>query len=232
MNKENHPDLQRGGTKNPNLQELSSWADHFRKGCWHCAHIGIGLRFFQQFIDINALIEYSPNLFATMGLGTSMQLILSGVLNVVQLVGVTVSTWTMDVDGRRKSLLGGAALMAISHIIIAALVGIYSVDWSSHKAEGWNSLAFLLFHMLAFESTWGHIPWAMPSEIFPSSLRANGVALQLAPTVPKTSSLVSSPRLSSKTPATVLTVSIQRGAQIWLFHLTTEKPFCARELEW
>lgn len=98
-----------------------------------------------------------------MGLDRSMQLIMSGVLNVVQLVGVTTSIWTMDVVGRRKLLLGGAALMAISHIIIAALVGIYSVDWPSHKAEGWTSVAFLLFYMLAFGATWGPIPWAMPS---------------------------------------------------------------------
>ncbi|KAJ5506207.1 Major facilitator superfamily domain general substrate transporter [Penicillium expansum] len=177
MNRENHPDLQGGGTKNSILQELSSWADCFRKGCWRRTHIGIGLGFFQQFIGINALIYYSPTLFATMGLDTSMQLIMSGVLNVVQLVGVTTSIWTMDVVGRRKLLLGGAALMAISHIIIAALVGIYSVDWPSHKAEGWTSVAFLLFYMLAFGATWGPIPWAMPSEIFPSSLRAKGVAL-------------------------------------------------------
>ncbi|KAJ5521591.1 hypothetical protein N7527_005706 [Penicillium freii] len=177
MNRENHPDLQGGGKMNSILQELSSWADCFRKGCWRRTHIGIGLGFFQQFIGINALIYYSPTLFATMGLDRSMQLIMSGVLNVVQLVGVTTSIWTMDVVGRRKLLLGGAALMAISHIIIAALVGIYSVDWPSHKAEGWTSVAFLLFYMLAFGATWGPIPWAMPSEIFPSSLRAKGVAL-------------------------------------------------------
>lgn len=98
-----------------------------------------------------------------MGLDTSMQLIMSGVLNIVQLVGVTTSIWTMDVVGRRKLLLGGAVLMAISHVIIAALVGIYSVDWPSHKAQGWTSVAFLLFYMLAFGATWGPIPWAMPS---------------------------------------------------------------------
>ncbi|KAJ5394053.1 uncharacterized protein N7487_011694 [Penicillium crustosum] len=177
INRENHPNLQGGDIKSSILQELSSWADCFKKGCWRRTHIGIGLGFFQQFIGINALIYYSPTLFATMGLDRSMQLIMSGVLNVVQLVGVTTSIWTMDVVGRRKLLLGGAALMAISHIIIAALVGIYSVDWPSHKAEGWTSVAFLLFYMLAFGATWGPIPWAMPSEIFPSSLRAKGVAL-------------------------------------------------------
>jgi hypothetical protein len=31
--------------------------------------------------------------------------------------------------------------------------------------------------MISFGATWGPVPWAMPSEIFPSSLRAKGVAL-------------------------------------------------------
>ncbi|KAJ5343913.1 General substrate transporter [Penicillium brevicompactum] len=177
MNKEKHPNLQGGGKKNAILQELSSWADCFRSGCWRRTHIGVGLGFFQQFVGINALIYYSPTLFGTMGLDTSMQLIMSGVLNVIQLVGVTTSIWTMDVVGRRKLLIGGAALMALSHIIIAILVGLFSSDWPAHKAEGWTSVAFLLFYMFSFGATWGPIPWALPSEIFPSSLRAKGVAL-------------------------------------------------------
>lgn len=31
--------------------------------------------------------------------------------------------------------------------------------------------------MLSFGGSWGPVPWALPSEIFPSSLRAKGVAL-------------------------------------------------------
>lgn len=48
MNKEKHPNLQGGGKKNAILQELSSWADCFRSGCWRRTHIGVGLGFFQQ----------------------------------------------------------------------------------------------------------------------------------------------------------------------------------------
>lgn len=67
--------------------------------------------------------------------------------------------------------------MAISHIVIAGLVGRYSHDWPSHRAQGWVSVAFLLFYMLSFGASWGPVPWALPSEVFPSSLRAKGVAL-------------------------------------------------------
>jgi MFS family permease len=98
-----------------------------------------------------------------MGLDSSMQLIMSGVLNVLQLVGVTTSIWTMDSVGRRKLLLVGAALMAISHIVIAILVGKFSNNWPAHRPQGWASVAMLLFYMISFGASWGPIPWALPS---------------------------------------------------------------------
>lgn len=109
-----------------------------------------------------------------MGLDSSMQLIMSGVLNVTQLVGVSTSVWTMDRFGRRPLLLVGSACMTISHVIIAILVGLFSNNWPAHRPQGWVSVAFLFFYMLSFGASWGPVPWAMPSEIFPSSLRAKG----------------------------------------------------------
>lgn len=117
-------------------------------------------------MGINALIYYSPSLFGTMGLDSDMQLVMSGVLNVLQLVGVCTSIFTMDSIGRCKLLIGGSILMAMSHIIIAILVGLYSSNWSAYQAEGWVSAAFLLFYMIAFGATWGPIPWAMPAGEF------------------------------------------------------------------
>ena len=104
-----------------------------------------------QFVGINALIYYSPSLFAGMGLDYNMQLVMSGVLNVTQLVGVSTSLWTMDKVGRRALLMFGSTVMAISHIIIAVLVGLYDDDWPGHRAPGWTSAAFLFVYMLAFD---------------------------------------------------------------------------------
>ncbi|OLN90320.1 putative glucose transporter rco-3-like protein 4 [Colletotrichum chlorophyti] len=158
--------------------EVVSWVDCFKPGCVRRTHVGAGLMFFQQFVGINALIYYSPTLFATMGLDHNMQLIMSGVLNCVQLVGVIPSLWTMDRFGRRWILLAGSLGMTISHTVIAILVGLYSNDWPSHTTQGWISVAFLLLCMFFIpQATWGPVPWAMPSEVFPSSLRAKGVAI-------------------------------------------------------
>lgn len=112
-----------------------------------------------------------------MGLDYNMRLIMSGVLNCLQLVGVASSLWTMDRFGRRKLLMLGSAAMFVAHLIISVLVGKISDNWPTHRPEGWASVAMLFFYMVAFGASWGPVPWAMPAEIFPSSLRAKGVAL-------------------------------------------------------
>lgn len=112
-----------------------------------------------------------------MGLDYNLQLIMSGIVNICQLLGVTTSIWTMDSFGRRPLLLAGSIVMFLSHLIIAILVARFSYDWPGHRPEGWASVVLLLVYMVAFGMSWGPVPWAMPSEIFPSSLRAKGVAL-------------------------------------------------------
>ncbi|KAL6352595.1 hypothetical protein LRP88_13061 [Fusarium phalaenopsidis] len=134
------------------------------------------------FIGINALIYYSPTLFGTMGLDLNMQLIMSGVLNIIQLVGVFTSLWTLDRFGRKTILLIGSVLTVIPLVIIAVTVGLFSDSWPTHRAEGWTSVAFLLFYMLVFGGSWAPIPWAVPAEVFPSSLRAKGVAISTCST--------------------------------------------------
>jgi len=66
--------------------------------------------------------------------------------------------------------------MAIAHLIIAVLTSQYQSSWTSHPTQGWVCVAFLCIFMLCYGATWGPIPWAMPAEIFPSALRAKGMA--------------------------------------------------------
>ncbi|KAI9640921.1 proliferating cell nuclear antigen [Ciborinia camelliae] len=157
--------------------ELALWGDCFSSDSIKRTHVGVVIMFFQQFVGINALIYYSPTLFAKMGLGAEMQLIMSGVLNICQLCGVVSSLFTMDRYGRRPLLMIGSFLMTISHAVIAAMVFTFSSQWESHQDAAWISVAFLLFYMLVFGASWGPVPWAMPSEIFRTDLRAKGVAL-------------------------------------------------------
>lgn len=171
-----HPNQKTEGLWNQIKLQFMLYVDCWKMPIYKRTQVAVGLMFFQQFVGINALIYYSPTLFATMGLDYEMQLTMSGVLNCCQVIACIFSLWGMDKFGRRKNLLGGGVCMFISHFVIAILVGKYAGKWGNHPAAAWTSVAFLLFYMLTFGATWGPIPWAMPAEIFPSSLRAKGCA--------------------------------------------------------
>jgi MFS family permease len=96
----------------------------------------VAIRFFQQFVGINALIYYSASLFETLGLAYNTRLIMGGVMNVCQLVGVTPSFLLLDVVGRRTLLLWGSVGMTICHVVVAALVGTYTGKWESNQDKG------------------------------------------------------------------------------------------------
>ena len=124
-------------TLTSNLLALMLWSV-----LWICLTVRIHQK---EKLTLPFQIYYSPTLFQTMGLDHSMQLIMSGVLNITQLIGVSTSLFTMDRFGRRPLLLWGSLFMTISHLVIAVLVGRFSSNWPAHRVEGWVSIASGLF---------------------------------------------------------------------------------------
>lgn len=154
--------------------ELAGYVECFRHGYAKRTMVGIMVGFFQQFVGINALIYYSPSLFETMGIGYEMRLVLAGILNITQIVGVASSFYTMDAWGRRTLLIVGSAVMTVCHIVIAVLVGLYYNSWDTNVDKGWVSVAFLFIYMLFFGATWGPVTWGtffhLSSSLIPSML--------------------------------------------------------------
>ncbi|WWC98835.1 hypothetical protein V866_005728 [Kwoniella sp. B9012] len=175
-----HPSLQGDSTADEAKLEIAGWFDMFKKQTIRQTLIGIILMFFQQFSGINALVYYSPTLFQQLGLDYELQLTLSGVLNIAQLVAVIVAFFVLDRVGRRFILLAGSTGLVISHSIVAAMIGKYAYDWPGHKTQAWVGVAFIFCVMLSYGVSWGPVPWAMPAEIHVSSRRAKGVALTTA----------------------------------------------------
>lgn len=68
---------------------------------------------------------------------------MSGIMNIIQLVGVTASIPLMDRVGRKPLLMFGAIGMLASQLCLAIEVGLYTDSWSSHSAQGWVGVAFI-----------------------------------------------------------------------------------------
>lgn len=110
------------------------------------------------------------------GFSYDNQLIQAGIINVTQLIGTIISIPLMDTVGRKPLVIFGALGMTITMLIVGILLKLFGDDWASHGTEAKVALAMLNIYMVIFGTTWGPVPWAMPSELFGSSLRARGVA--------------------------------------------------------
>lgn len=82
-----------------------------------------------------------------------------------------------DRIGRRPLMMYGAAGMAVSQLIVAA-VGV-AVD-TSNQAGQKALVGFVCIYIAHFASTWGILAWVITSEIYPYELRGKGMSLSTA----------------------------------------------------
>lgn len=157
--------------------EVALWLDLFKKKTLRRTAVGTGVGFFQQFSGVNAFIYYAPTLFQSIGQDYEMSLILSGVLNIIQLIAVLICFSIIDKVGRRPLAIFGAVGTMIVYIIIAILYGLFSSNWPAHTAGGWACVALAFLYMLIYGTTYSPLGWALPSEVFSNATRAKGVAL-------------------------------------------------------
>lgn len=131
--------------------------------------IGILLSVFQQFVGINVVLYYAPEIFKSMGSATDTALLQTIVVGAVNLIFTVLAIQTVDRFGRKPLMLLGAAGMAIS--MFALGTAFFS------KAMGLFSLICMLVYVASFAMSWGPVTWVLLSEIFPNKIRGRAMAL-------------------------------------------------------
>lgn len=146
-------------------EERLSWRVHRRP-----ILLAVALASFNQLAGINAILYYLNDIFARAGsLSPDLQAVLIGVAN---LVFTVLGMLLIDRVGRRALLLVGALGMMIC-LAVAGAVMLESIDASILP---WALGGFIAF----FATSQGAVIWVYLSEIFPSSVRARGMALGAA----------------------------------------------------
>ncbi|CAO3616982.1 unnamed protein product [Cunninghamella blakesleeana] len=140
--------------------------------------IACAIQFFQQFVGINAIIYYAPNIMQSVGLtGNSIALLATGVIGIINFLSTFITVLFLDKWGRKNFLLLGAACLTVAMVIVAVIVGKFEDDWASHSREGWVAVAFIYIYIINFAYSWGPIGWVIPSEIFPLSIRSKAMSI-------------------------------------------------------
>ena len=134
--------------------------------------VGVMLSAFQQFVGINVVLYYAPEIFKTMGAATDAALLQQIIVGAVNLSFTVLAILTVDRFGRRPLMIIGALIMAVSMFILGSTFYTHSV--------GMGSLICMLVYTAGFAMSWGPVCWVLLAEIFPNSVRSTVMSMAVA----------------------------------------------------
>ncbi len=134
--------------------------------------IGIMLSVFQQFVGINVVLYYAPEIFKNVGFDTNASLFQTVIVGAVNLIFTVVAIVTVDRFGRKPLQIIGALVMAVAML---ALGGAFAL-----QVKGTAALLCMLLYIAGFAVSWGPVTWVLLSEIFPNQIRSKAMAVAVA----------------------------------------------------
>ena len=134
--------------------------------------IGILLSVFQQFVGINVVLYYAPEIFKSMGSGTNTALLQTIIVGVINLSFTVIAIKTVDKYGRKSLQIIGAIGMSISMFALGAAFFLENV--------GTIALILMLTYVASFALSWGPVTWVLLAEIFPNKIRGRALAIAVA----------------------------------------------------
>jgi len=134
--------------------------------------IGIMLSVFQQFVGINVVLYYAPEIFRTMGSGTDYALLQTIIVGAINLTFTVVAIMTVDKFGRKPLQIIGALGMAAF---------MFALGFTFYSGKpGLAALIFMLGYVACFAVSWGPVVWVLLAEVFPNNIRGRAMAVAVA----------------------------------------------------
>ncbi len=137
--------------------------------------IGIGIMFVQQFVGINTVIYYSPEIFEKAGFATvDSQLTATVVVGIVNVLFTIVSMFIIDKIGRRKLYFWG-----LSGIVAALIVLGFSFAFMETLGDSLKIVTVIsvVLYIMFFAVSLGPLGWLLISEVYPLSVRGIGSSI-------------------------------------------------------
>ncbi|KAL4923783.1 general substrate transporter [Aspergillus undulatus] len=155
----------------------SSWSDMVKTpGNRHRLLITVTLGIFSQWAGNGVVSYYLALVLDTVGITqTKDQLLISGCLQIWNLIFGAVGALTVDRAGRRTLFLTSAGVMLVSYIIITGLSGGFASTGSA--ATGAAVIPFIFIYFAGYDIALTPLLVAYPCEIWPFTLRSRGLSV-------------------------------------------------------
>ncbi len=139
---------------------------------WLIIIVGVTLSIFQQFVGINVVLYYAPEIFKKMDMSTNASLLFTIIVGIANFLFTIVAIKTVDKHGRKPLMIIGALGMAVA---MFALGFVFFAE-----ASGYLALGCMMLYVASFALSWGPVTWVLLSEIFPNKIRGRAMAIAVA----------------------------------------------------
>ncbi|RDW65379.1 hypothetical protein BP5796_10071 [Coleophoma crateriformis] len=136
----------------------------------------------QQATGATAFAYFGPQYFKLLVGAGDKDLLLTAIFGAIKVVACGFFVLILaERVGRRNVLIWGAAFMAACQITTAAVVKTKPVPASGViTSSGIATVALIYMFVIAYNLSWGPLPWPYVSEIFPTRIREPGIAVGVA----------------------------------------------------
>ncbi|KAI6879111.1 sugar transporter STL1 [Hortaea werneckii] len=159
--------------------ESASWMDLFKeKASFRRLFLVLALQASVQMTGVSAIQYFTPQIYASLNIGTTESLQYQAVSNVLAIVAQFCTAVFIDRIGRRWPLILGNVFNGIFWIVLTAVVAVFpSQPQSAQEGLGWVFIVMNWLFQLSFSFTCGSLSWIIPAEVFDMKTRSKGVTL-------------------------------------------------------
>lgn len=150
--------------------ESGGWKELFGPMVHPALVAAVGLAIFQQVMGCNTVLYYAPTIFTDAGFGVHFALLSHIWIGVFNVIVTVIGIWLMNRVSRRKMLVVGGWLMAITLFVMCW--GLMNSADSRFAAD--VAVISMVIYIASFSGTWGPIMWTMIGEMFPLNIRGLG----------------------------------------------------------
>lgn len=152
----------------------AEWTELLSPGILKAVIIGSAIAILGQFMGVNAVLYYGPEIFGKAGIAGGDALFSQVLVGIVNMVTTIIATLIIDKVGRKKLIYWGVSGMIISLLMI----GLYFSAGESIGLGNGFMLTFFLFYVFCCAISISAVVFVLLSEMYPNRVR--GLAMSVA----------------------------------------------------
>ena len=154
-------------------ETVSEWKALLQPGILKAVIIGSAIAILGQFMGVNAVLYYGPEIFSDAGLSSGDSMFSQVLVGAVNMLTTVIAVFIIDKVGRKQLIYWGVSGMILSLIMIG-LYFLCGEDWG--LGNGFL-LSFFLIYVFCCAISISAVVFVLLSEMYPNSVRGRAMSV-------------------------------------------------------